>query len=775
MKPDCSIRPTRKSMCVTVLRSELTMLMGRQILLPPIPQPPHDPTSWLLNGRAGWRVAKLDHIEQLPPQRSLTLTLAPESQRALTEASGSFGGLTIPANMALGPDGGIYLLDSAQAQLKRFDPCECKFQLVPCFGGAGRGPRQLNNPHGIGNCSGNLFVCDTGNHRLSVFALHGFTLRGHWRPPASAYQQPNPQLTNPWEPYDLAFDSRGRVYVTDGANGCIHRFSPAGQWETRLAGFGQVTWIAIDCGDRIFVVIEGAPPSVRVVNPDGKSAVVASPPGELTPLFPPLPFAVDAEGLLHLDAICVEIEEGCDETPSALKCSPHRPPERGLFDLQGSAVSRSATPRAPSYVSAGLYYSEALDSELYRCQWHRVILRGELPAGARVIVSTYSAEALLTNDQVQNLADEWETNQTANEAQKGEWDCMVRSDGGRFLWLKLELRGNGKVTPRIDSIEIEFPRISLRRFLPAVFGEEPVSADFTDRFLSLFDTTLRSFETKLDRQAGYFDPLSTPAERDPRTGIDFLSWLASWIGLTLERSWPEAKRRKFLKEAGRLYDLRGTREGLWRELLLFLEIEANDCCIADQPQTSCRTRAANCAPVTPPPCAWQPPPLILEHFKLRRWLFVGAGRLGDQAVLWGKRIVNRSQLDNGAQIGHTQLLTTQDPLRDPFHVYAHKFTVFAPARCRDSAAQRKGLENLLRAARPASTLAQIEYVEPRFRIGFQSTIGFDSVIGRYPAGVTLNETPLGRASVLTTPPHEEGGPSLEIGNQARIGSTTKLE
>ena len=82
------------------------------------------------------------------------------------------------------------------------------------------------------------------------------------------------------------------------------------------------------------------------------------------------------------------------------------------------------------------------------------------------------------------------------------------------------------------------------------------------------------------------------------------------------------------------------------------------------------------------PCAWQPPPLILEHYQLRRWLFLGAGRLGDQAVLWGKRIVNRSQLNEGAQVGQTQLKTTQDPYRDPFHVYAHKFTVFVPARFR---------------------------------------------------------------------------------------------
>ena len=166
--------------------------------------------------------------------------------------------------------------------------------------------------------------------------------------------------------------------------------------------------------------------------------------------------------------------------------------------------------------------------------------------------------------------------------------------------------------------------------------------------------------------------------------------------------------------------------------------------------------------------------MILEHFKLRRWLFLGAGRLGDQAVLWGKRIVNRSQLDANAQVEHTQLITTQDPWRDPFHVYAYKFTVFVPASYRQSDQQRKALENLLRTERPAFTQYQIEYVEPRFRIGFQSSIGLNTVVGRYPEGVTLNQTALGGDSVLGEPPHKQGGPTLEIGRQSRIGTTTKL-
>src|SRR5262245_7147147 len=295
--------------------------MNAQSLLPPIPQPPHDPTSLLLNVYAGWRQAELLDKTKTPVQQGLALTLMPANGRSLTEDGGSFGGLTVPANVALGPDGSIYLLDDRTMALKRFDACECRFQTVPCFGGEGQGPRQLHQPHGIGICAGNLFVCDTGNHRVSVFALHGFVLRGHWQPPRAL-------LDKPWVPYDLAFDGRGRVYVTDsadGANGYIHRFSPAGHWETRFAGFGHVTYITADCRDRLYVV-EDAEGTVRIVNLDGKSAVITSRPEELTPLFPRLPFVVDATGYLHLGPLCV-LTAAVPPKASA--------PERGVFDLHG--------------------------------------------------------------------------------------------------------------------------------------------------------------------------------------------------------------------------------------------------------------------------------------------------------------------------------------------------------------------------------------------------------------------------------------------------------
>src|SRR6266571_5249505 len=122
-------------------------------MLPRIPAPPHDPKLWLLNGRVGWRPASpasaaILNVEVTPDNGTLTLQPVPGASRSTVELSGSFGGVVPPAKVALGPECGIYLLDASQTQLKRFDPCTRSFQTVPCFGGAGSGPRQLDDPHG---------------------------------------------------------------------------------------------------------------------------------------------------------------------------------------------------------------------------------------------------------------------------------------------------------------------------------------------------------------------------------------------------------------------------------------------------------------------------------------------------------------------------------------------------------------------------------------------------------------------------------------------------
>jgi len=714
--------------------------------LPPAPQPPNDPTWWLLNGRVGWHAAKLDNVAIAGDD--LGLLIVPGSGRLLNEASGSLGGLVLPGNAARAADGSLYLLDTQAGELKRFDPCDCRFQTVPCLGGLGIGPRQLQDPHGIGICSGNLFICDTGNHRLLVFSLFGFVLRDIWEPPAAA------GLTNPWQPYAVAFDNHGRVYVSDPANGCVHRFHPTGRWQTALFGFGDIRWITFDCRNQLYAVINGQS-SIRITDREGKLLGTAARPDEVAAYFPRLPISVDAYGDLNLRSLC---------NPSG---------SSGVFDPSGEPLTAPPLDPPAVFTTSGTYWSEALDSQFYRCQWHRIVLCGKLPAKTAIYISTFTSEIEQTLDQIQALPETaWATNMAVT-ALAPEFEALIFSGPGRYLWLRLELAGNGSATPSIQSIKLEFPRISLRRYLPAVFAEDPNGADFTDRFLSIFDTTLRGVEHKVDYEASYFDPLSAPAAPDSPGGVDFLSWLGSWIGVSLDHLLPVKKRRQILKQEGSLQCIRGTRLGLWKQLLLFLGMQTETvCCPDSQPKKLCVPKPLNCAPPNKA-CVWEPPALILENYQLRRWLFLGAGRLGDDAMLWGKRIINRSQLNSNGQVGVSQLLTTPDPFHDPFLAYSNKFTVFVPAQFWTSAQKRRGLINLLEAEKPAHTQYQIEYVTPRLRIGFQSMIGLDSVVGRYPSGVTLGQK-LGKDTILSGVP-AQGGPSFEIGRNARIGQGSKLD
>jgi phage tail-like protein len=727
--------------------------------LPRVPEPPHDPRSLLLNGRLGFRPiapAPGQLATEIDPDRcSLVLPPAAAAARELAEASGSLGGLRPPSNVALGPDGSIYLLDRTDAHLKRFDPCTCRFERVPCLGGAGSGAREFCNPGGIAIACGNVYICDTDNHRVSVLTLRGFAIRGFLTPPRSK---------QPWKPTSIAVDSLGRAWVGD-ALGRLHRFSPTGLWEQSWPMVPVARHLAIDNQGRLYVIAKAAEvPAVRVLDLNARPIADApQKPEQARHAFAALPFTVDEKGRLWLEPVC---------DPRAV----HKV-DRGsklIFDADGNPLEFRPDATAALYEKAAVFRSDALDSRIAQCVWHRIALFGALPPGTQIRARVFCADQKFTPEELDALASWSECAIATQFDESSSWDCLVRAQPGRYLWIELAFEGNGTRTPSIGAIVVEFPRISLRRFLPAVFGMEPISADFTDRFLAIFDTSLRSIEGQVDRAARMFDPASSPATTRVPGQLDFLAWLGSWIGISLDRNWDIATRRRFLKHAGALFDRRGTLRGLREQLLLLLGFDRRVPCAAEPTANGrCAPAPRNCGPEPRTP-RYTPPPLVLEHFHLRRWLRVGAGRLGAEAVVWGERIVGRTRLGAHGQLGVTQLNATPDPLHDPFLVHANQFSVFVPAWCQSSERSRKALENLLRNEAPAGARGTLHFVEPRFRIGIQSMLGFDTVVAALPQEIRLGETPIGAASVLTAPPHRQGGPGVVLGRDGRGGTSTLL-
>jgi len=93
--------------------------------------------------------------------------------------------------------------------------------------------------------------------------------------------------------------------------------------------------------------------------------------------------------------------------------------------------------------------------------------------------------------------------------------------------------------------------------LPGLYHDD----EFTQRFMTAFDEVLAPVMSTIDNFAAYLDPALTPE--------DFLDWLAGWVGVLLDETWPIERRRAFIAIAAQLYKTRGTAAGLAAQVRLF--------------------------------------------------------------------------------------------------------------------------------------------------------------------------------------------------------------
>jgi len=738
---------------------------------------------FLLDGLAGWRHADLQNTVLSDGGASLTLQPLPGSVRPLVDPQGSFGGLQMAIGVAVDTEDRVYVLDGQLCVLKRFDRCLQKFVTLPCIGGPGPAPRQLASPHGLAiSCCNNIYIADTGNCRVQIFAIKGLALRNIWGPllvqqdaggvhvslsiPKVTLDTSQPDcqgvFTFPqgtWQPWDVAVSSRNWVYVSDYANGLIHVFDPHGCWTAAYTGasatnpqFVKPTRLTLGKDGRIYVLQE-AKNYVVVLQPDGSFQATVGQPSDVSGEFCPVAVAVDVNGNLCLSD-CVTRKfyfyqpdgDGGWCSSACGTCS-NTVASSLIFDLSGNPIFADGAQRvcqlsmSGAYPTSGFYYSASLDSKLYRCLWHRVLLRGCVPQGTSVRVDTFTAEADKPIDEIENLPESrWSTAQIDTDPNSCEWDCLAQSPPGRYLWLRLSLASDGTSTPVLEKVKVYFPRASSLQYLPAVYRADSISADFTARFLSIFDTLRARTSGKITDIARYFDPKATPANPPNVPGNDFLSWLAAWLGLSLQNNWPVKKRRELVRQAHRLFDLRGTPAGLKLMIQLYTGSE----------------------------------PRILELFKLRRWLVVDSARLGDQSAVLGKDVMKRLQVGDNSTVGSFQLIDYGNPSLDFFNSYAYQFIVIVHRWPGAGESDQAALQQIIDLAKPAHTQAQLRWDEPRFRIGLQSFVGIDTVLAKYPVGIIESQGTLGYDTVLGSPEKSRMRPSSSVGRSSRIGCNTVL-
>jgi phage tail-like protein len=316
----------------------------------------------------------------------------------------------------------------------------------------------------------------------------------------------------------------------------------------------------------------------------------------------------------------------------------------------GTAIV-SATPR---YQTQGQLLTGALDSGVPRCVWHRVRVDADVPVGTQLSIAVATADLANPPSQGQPDAAPWNQFPAGvphpldwQAAPSGASDFLIRQPPGRFLHLRLRLRSTdgGITTPRVRRLRIEFPRVTSLESLPAIYRDNPEAADFTERFLALFDASIADLDTAIARAPALLDSGGVPD--------DVLPWLAAFLGVALDPAWEAARSRAILQAVPELYRRRGTLAGLKLAFKLVFDVE----------------------------------PAIEEMALQRAWAALGPGsQLG--ARLGTVRLFGRSRaraIVGQSALGATTLKSYGNPAADPLDATAYRFRVLVPPRdCRSS-------------------------------------------------------------------------------------------
>ncbi len=144
---------------------------------------------------------------------------------------GSIGGaeLSRPTGLALDPDSGhLYVADTRDHRILVFAP---DGRLVRSFGASGDGPGQLNAPTYLAVSNGRIYVSDTLNARIQVFDAQGRLV--------SSIGQRGLYVGNLTRPKGVAVSRDGLVYVVESYYDTLLVFDREGRFLMPIGGAGH--------------------------------------------------------------------------------------------------------------------------------------------------------------------------------------------------------------------------------------------------------------------------------------------------------------------------------------------------------------------------------------------------------------------------------------------------------------------------------------------------------------------------------------------------------
>lgn len=601
------------------------------------------------------------------------------------------------SGIAAGPCGAVFVADTAHHQILYVDGLCGASIALPRNGVAGNLPGSFDTPRGLAVSADGLLVADSGNDRIQQLAfprleahlaLHGL--------PAVA---------------GVAVDSQSRLLVVDATG--AHRLLPDGTADLAFdqallaaALLVQPLFVAIGPDDAVLVA-DAAANQVFVFDAQGQpTGVLAGPAGWL-----PGAIACDGTRSVVADAAsgailvfdgraAIGAVAGWQGPVTALAVDS----AGGLLikpDL-GATWVRFATDAA--FVPQGSLLAGPFDAGEVRA-WERAWVQADVPAGTQVII-----EVAL---------------QAAATPAPAAWLALPSADAlleslapaeadRRFAWLRLTLASDDPAaSPLLRQARAATAAEDWLDYLPMTYRRHD-DVGLLSRWLRELRGEFGAVEEALDDMPRLADPSFAANSALP--------WLAQWLALELPRIEGADERRALIDRAVALYARRGTKDSIAGFVQFHTGIK----------------------------------PAIVEDFESRAvWVLGQTSRLGFDTRLpalapFGMVLPDEAVADpccpgpiGSAVVGASGPLASYQAGVPLFAETAWRFCVVVDAYRAGDAATLQEMKRIVDREKPAHTDYRVRLVQPDMRVGLQSVVGIDTIVGGDPPPWRLAPATLG--------------------------------
>ncbi len=192
-------------------------------------------------------------IRKITPSGTVSTLAGSPGSRGNQDGTGSAASFSSPVGLAVDGAGNLYVTDAFNATIRKITPAAVVSTVAGSAanrGGAdGTGAAaRFNYPNGVAvDTAGNLYVADTYNDTIRKITPNGVvtTLAGSAGISGATDLTGSNALFN--QPYGVAMDGAGNVYVADTGNGTIRKITPDGA-VTTVAGMAGIAGLGDGAG-----------------------------------------------------------------------------------------------------------------------------------------------------------------------------------------------------------------------------------------------------------------------------------------------------------------------------------------------------------------------------------------------------------------------------------------------------------------------------------------------------------------------------------------------